>query len=570
MQAPGVIQKRTSSKAGDAAVLLLIGIGIYCIGIAAREWQGAYQPSAEIDLSGNALIVYAFFSMGRAFLAYVLSLGFTLSFGYLAAKNRIAGMFLIPLLDIGQSIPVLGFLPGLVLGLVSLFPKTNIGLELSCILMIFTGQVWNMAFSFISSMKSVPKPLYEMADNVGLSKLRQFFRVELPCSATGLAWNSLMSMAGGWFFLTVCEAFTLGEKNFRLPGLGSYVSVAMERGDSRAMFYGAGAMVAVIVFCDFLIWRPVIAWTSKFRLSESHDDFQSIPFMTLLFRESRLARIASSAFWKFKKAFQRVPASRAWKPVRARRRILPASLERMAPIFIYGALGFVVWRLMLFVGGLSWPDWREILLCAGFTGIRVVSAVVLGTLWALPAGIVIGLSPKLTRWFQPLIQIGASFPAPMIYPLALGFFTFLHIPIQIGSALLMLLGVQWYVLFNVLAGAVTISSDLLDSFRLTGVSRKAWWKKLYIPSVFPYLVTGWVTAAGGAWNASIVSEYVFYQGHPLIARGLGALISESTSHGEYPRLVACLLVMVAVVVLVNRLFWSRVYHFAETRYRFER
>ena len=567
-------------KVGDTAVLLLVALAIYLIGMTAKQWEGVYRPAVEIDLSGSSLLLFSLFSMGRAMIAYILSLLFTLIFGYLAAKNRIAEKIIVPLLDIGQSIPVLGFLPGLVLGLVSIFPKTNIGLELACILMIFTGQVWNMAFSFISSMKSVPTQLYEMSDNVGLSKLRQFFRVELPCSATGLAWNSLMSVAGGWFFLTVCEAFTLGEKNFRLPGLGSYMSVAIDQDNHRAMAFGALAMVAVIVFSDFVIWRPVIAWTSKFRLSESHEDFQTIPFMTLLFRESLIAQKVTAEFegilfqWSrfYRKIFRSKTFGQAAIPTSKKLKSKGQGkfLESLVSVLLYLSLAVVAWRLINFVSQLRWVEWREILVCASFTGTRVFIAVVLGTLWALPAGILIGLSPRLTRWFQPIIQIGASFPAPMIYPLALGLFAILHLHINVSSALLMLLGVQWYVLFNVLAGAVTISVDLMDSFRLTGVSRKTLWTKLYLPSVFPYLVTGWVTAAGGAWNASIVSEYVSFGGTPLIARGLGAMISESTSQGNYPKLVGCLLVMVATVILINRLFWSRVYHFAETRFRFER
>jgi NitT/TauT family transport system permease protein len=563
--------------------LLLIAGLIYLIGITAEQWEGAYRPAVEIDLSGRSLVLYSLFSMGRALIAYLLSLSFTIFFGYAAAKNRFAERLIIPLLDIGQSIPVLGFLPGLVLGLVSIFPKTNIGLELACIIMIFTGQVWNMAFSFISSMKSVPTQLHEMAEITGLSTLRTFFRVELPCTATGLAWNSLMSVAGGWFFLTVCEAFTLGEKNFRLPGLGSYMSVAIDQGDHRAMLFGIVSMITVIFISDFVIWRPVIAWTSKFRLSESHDDFQTIPFMTLLFRDSWLAQqftnYSGLLVHNWTRFYRRIFGSRlksnadsdaASSLISKNWMVRFLKREQSVSVLVYAAALFISWKLFHFVETLDFQDWREILIGAGLTGIRVLSAVILGTLWALPAGILIGLSPRLTRLLQPLIQVGASFPAPMIYPLALGIFAWLKLPIAMSSALLMLLGVQWYILFNVLAGAVTISGDLTDSFKLIGVRQKTLWLKLYLPSVFPYLVTGWVTAAGGAWNASIVSEYISYGGQPLIARGLGSMISESTSQGNYPRLVACLMVMVATVLLINRSLWRRVYAFAETRFRFER
>jgi len=575
-----LMQYRSQIKAGDTAVILLVALAIYLIGITAHQWEGVYHPAAEIDLSSSHLFIYSLYSMGRALIAYMLSLLFTLTFGYMAAKSRIAEKIIVPLLDIGQSIPVLGFLPGLVLGLVAIFPHNNIGLELACILMIFTGQVWNMTFSFISSVKSVPTQLHEMGDNVGLSKIRKFFRIELPCAGTGLAWNSLMSIAGGWFFLTVCEAFTLGEKNFRLPGLGSYMSVAIDQGDTRAMIWGVTAMVGVIVFSDFVIWRPVIAWTSKFRLSESHEDFQNIPFMTLLFRESNLARWVTTLFNHFLDEYVRVYRKISHSEVvtvvkNPKRKIIrftmeKETVEKIVSVLVYLGLLFVGFKLILFVQNLKWVAWRDILVGTGCTALRVFIAVLLSTIWALPAGIMIGLSPKWTRWLQPIIQIGASFPAPMIYPLALGIFSFFHLSINVSAALLMLLGVQWYILFNVLAGAVTISQDLRDSFQLIGVSRKALWTKLYLPSVFPYLITGWVTAAGGAWNASIVSEYIAYGKTQLIARGLGAMISESTSQGDYPRLVACLLMMVATVVLVNRGFWARIYHIAETRFRFER
>ncbi|MBC7386192.1 MAG: ABC transporter permease subunit [Cryobacterium sp.] len=575
---------------GDLVVLILVGFTIYAVITTAQRWKGVYQPDVVISLSRSALPLYALFSVSRAILAYGLSLVFTLIFGYAAAKNRFAERIIMPILDIGQSIPVLGFLPGLVLGLVAVFPKSNVGIELACVIMIFTGQVWNMAFSYISSLKAVPVQLHEMTDNIGLGKFQKLLKLELPCAATGLAWNSLMSMAGGWFFLTICEAFTLGEKNFRVPGLGSYMALAIEKNDSHAMIAGVLTMAFVIIFMDFVIWRPIVSWTGKFRLTETLETgAANIPSMSLLLRGSKVFQAVSSAISDLLNGIGRsrtnrlslpnaVESSSAKKPrVKTRRMFRVANIFDQSKILrslIVGALGLicfvVIGKVFVLVEPVRWVDWERIFVGTTFTFLRVVSALIIASVWSIPAGIVIGLSPKLTRLFQPLIQLGASFPAPMLYPIALTVFTTLGIGLGISSSLLMLLGVQWYILFNVLAGAIGISNDLRESFHLMGLSRKTKWLKLYLPSVFPFLVTGWVTAAGGAWNASIIAEYLQYRGSTLHTVGLGALISESTSSGNFHTLAACLIAMVVTVVSINRVVWSRVYQLAEKRYRFER
>ncbi|MBC7693709.1 MAG: ABC transporter permease subunit [Methylotenera sp.] len=578
-------------QTSDAVVFALLGLGIYGLIATAQRWQGVYQPDFKMDLALSALPLYGLYSLFRAMIAYSLSLSFTLIFGYLAAKNRFAEKLIVPLLDIGQSIPVLGFLPGLVLGLVAVFPKTNIGLELACIIMIFTGQVWNMTFSYISSLKAVPTQLHEMADNIGLGRVQKLLSLELPCAATGLAWNSLMSMAGGWFFLTVCEAFTLGDKNFRVPGLGSYMALAIEQNNHRAMFAGVFLMIFIIVFMDFVIWRPIIAWTARFRLSESNESLHSdIPFMSLLLKGSpffqRLIDLLNTVLiragnFRIKDRTSTPNPLETFiaKNPRGQRRRLKKLIayfnaSKFFQFFIIAALiviGFVIaGKVYQLVETLHWNDWRDIFVATSFTFMRVLAALLIASLWAIPAGIWIGLSPKLTRAFQPFIQVGASFPAPMLYPLALGIFNAMGLELSISSSFLMLLGVQWYVLFNVLAGAIGISQDLRESFRLIGLTNRTKWMKLYLPSIFPALVTGWVTAAGGAWNASIVSEYVIYQGHTLKTRGLGAMISEATNSGNFHILAACLIVMIVTVVSINRLGWSRVYQIAETRFRFER
>ncbi len=587
------LAQKHRSREANVLITFLVGLVIFGIFETARRWQGDFQPDLPIRTDAAALPLYAIYSLYRALLAYFLSLSFTLVFGYLAAKNRLAEQIIVPVLDIGQSIPVLGFLPGLVLGLVAVFPHSNVGIESACVLMIFTGQVWNMTFSFISSLKAVPTQLHEMSANVGMSPLRKLFRIELPCAATGLAWNSLMSMAGGWFFLTVCESFTLGSRSFRLPGLGSYMATAIERGDGRAVLLGILTMVAVILLMDFVVWRPVVAWTTRFRLTEQPESFQSIPFMSLLLRDSSAMRALADlihrgtlAWSRLRRTPERAQAIQARRLGRVRRVSLKSAGRRAAKAWrssaarslerrlLFGLIGagsaWVVIRVAALVSVVRWVEWREIFVCTLFTGFRVAGALVLSTLWAVPAGIAIGLSPRLTRWLQPVVQLGASFPAPMLYPLALALFQTLHLELSVSSGLLMMLGVQWYVLFNVLAGATGISQDLRDSFRLIGVGGRRRWTQLYIPSVFPSLVTGWVTAAGGAWNASIVAEYVLYRGETLQTRGLGSMISQATAAGNFNQLTACLIAMVVVVVGINRGFWSRAYQLAETRFRFER
>lgn len=569
----------------DLVVLILVAGCLYGVVATARLWHGALTPNTYIDLSLIHLPLYALYSLSRAIIAYFFSLGFTLTLGYLAAKNRTAEQFILPMLDIGQSIPVLGFLPGLVLGLIAVFPHRNFGLELACIILIFTGQVWNMTFSFYSSLKGIPHYFYEMADVVGMNWTQRFLRIEMPYAATGLAWNSLLSMAGGWFFLTVCESFTLEGRNFRVPGLGSYMALAIDNGNRRAMIAAVIMMLFVIVAVDFIVWRPIVAWTGKFRLEDQADSGDVTPFMSLLLSQSELIRQVIRDFLHFNRKSRRLlrRAIRGRAPATSEEETGPSrwmrawiwSVRRKIPQWIVGVLFalfafWVIGELYRLMRGLALKDYILILKGTGFTFLRVLVALIIATLWALPAAIWIGLSTKRTRIFQPIIQAAASFPAPMLYPIALGVLYYLNVGLGTGSAFLMLLGVQWYVLFNVLAGAVSLSQDLQESFRLAGASRWRTWTQLYIPSVFPTLVTGWVTAAGGAWNASIVAEYIQYGGKMLKTTGLGAVISEATASGNFSLLAGSLVVMVLSVVGINRLVWRPIYRLAETRYRFER
>lgn len=567
-----------SRKIGWGDWLVVIGLGGLLYGVIAlgQQWVGEYRPRIEIDLSPVALLRYSIFSLLRGVLAYGISLGFTLVYGYWAAKDRMAERVLIPLLDILQSIPVLGFMPGLILALVALFPRSNVGVELAAVIMIFTGQVWNMTFSFYHSLRSVPADLQEAARVYRFSWWERLKWVELPYSTIGLIWNSMMSMAGGWFFLMINESFRLGERDFRLPGVGSYMSVAIEKGRIDAMLMAMGAMIGIIVLLDQLLWRPLVVWAQKFRLEEdTQQQVVSSWFLDWL-RHSQLLALLSR-WLKRLRWFHFQKTARRPAPVQGASLLLAAepspnratvasrvSLLLLAVLFVLFAWG--AWQLVQLLREVSLRTWAHLVAAAFWTLGRVLLATAIGTLWALPVGIAIGLSPRLSRTLQPVVQIAASFPAPMLFPAAIAILKWANVSLGWGSILLMLLGTQWYILFNVIAGAMAIPADLREaaqSYRITGWQR---FRTLYLPAVFPYLITGLVTAAGGAWNASIVAEYVMFKGETLQAYGLGCLISRAAEEANFPVLAASILVMATAVVLFNRMVWRRCYRIAEEKF----
>lgn len=559
-----------SRRFGVVDLLILVGLAGLLYGIidSARDWTGEARAAVQIDLSPWALPRYTFHSLMRGLLAYGISLAFTLAYGYWAAKDRIAERVLVPLLDILQSIPVLGFMPGLILALVAVFPHSNVGLELAAVLMIFTGQAWNMTFSFYHSVSTVPADLREVATVYRFSAWQRFRWTELPFSIMGLVWNSMMSMAGGWFFLMVCEAFQLGSTDFRLPGVGSYMSVAVEQGRTDAMLWAIAAMVFMIVAIDQLLWRPVVVWAQKYRAEEGGQQEQMTSWFLSWLRRSGMLAAVSDGLARVRLARER-PLRHASPPAHA----ASGAWGRWVPYFslamfavLLAVLGAAAWKLLGLLLLVPWAAWGNILLASLATLTRVLASTALATLWTVPAGLAIGLSPRLSRALQPVVQILASFPAPMLYPLVIALLMWAGVSLDFGSILLMLLGTQWYILFNVIAGAMAVPADLREaaqSFRIGGWQR---FTTLYFPAIFPYLVTGWVTAAGGAWNASIVAEFVKFRGQDLQARGLGAQINLAAAHEDFPLLAASILVMSAVVVIFNRTVWRSCYRLAETRF----
>ncbi|HUA14892.1 MAG TPA: ABC transporter permease subunit [Verrucomicrobiae bacterium] len=548
-----------------AAIALFYGVLVV-----GRTWFGPFTPEVEISHSLLALPVYAGYSLLRITIAYILSLAFTLIYGYIAAYNPRAERFMIPLLDVLQSIPVLSFLPGVMLAMVALFPGRQLGVEAGAILLIFTGQVWNMAFSFYASLKSIPKEMREAAKIYGFSGWQRFIQMELPFSAIGLVWNSMMSVAGGWFFLMACEMFVLGSRDFRLPGLGSYLQTAASAGDTRSILWGVGTMIAVIVMLDQFVWRPVIAWAEKFKVEQVESTEAPRSWVLDLMRHSRgLAHLREKTLHPLAERlllyFARAGASdetedrSPWK----------IWLARLLALVLLVAVGYGVVRVGMILAGLQKAELQEAALGLCATLLRVNLALLIGALWTIPVGVAIGFSPRLARIAQPLAQIAASVPATALFPVVLLLLIRIGGGLGVGSIVLLLLGTQWYILFNVIAGAIAIPTDLKECCSVFGIGGFQRWRKLILPGIFPYLVTGLVTASGGAWNASIIAEYFHFKGHIYTTIGLGATISQATDAGNFDLLLAATIMMAATVVTINRLLWRRLYGLAETRFRLE-
>jgi NitT/TauT family transport system permease protein len=561
--------------------LCVAGIGLACfygVVVIARYWFGHPEPEIVISQSPRALPLYAFYSIVRIGLAYLLSLIFAVGYGYVAAYNKRIEALMIAGLDILQSIPVLSFLPGVMLAMVALFPTRQIGVEMGAIVLIFTGQVWNMAFSFYSSIKSIPRELSEAASIYHFSRLQRLVQLELPYSAIGLVWNSMVSVAGGWFFLMACEMFVLGSRDFRLPGLGSYLQTAAGTGNYVAITWGLLTMIAIIVATDQLIWRPVIAWSDKFKFEqvESGTRVRS-PLLHLLqhsrglrtLRDHTFVPLGEGVYRRLAKERKEQPAqsSAAGEGSTARSGRAIAWLRGTVLVLIAAAVLYAAWQAVALLREVHGSQFAGIMKGAAATFLRVNVSLVLAAAWTIPAGVAIGFHPRLARIAQPLAQIAASVPATALFPVILLALIRLGGGMGIGSIALMLLGTQWYILFNVIAGAMAIPSDLKEVATLFHFTTIQKWKTVILPGIFPFLITGLVTASGGAWNASIIAEYFRLHNQTLQTVGLGATISAATDSGQFQILLLATIVMAMMVVTINRLVWRPLYRLAETRYK---
>jgi len=566
----GSLPQAASSLLKDAPIVLG-GLAIfYGLLALAHYWAGPVNTQPDIDLSPTALPKYALFSVARILVAYVLSFFFTIAYAYVAAHNARAERILIPLLDTLQSIPVLSFLPGVMLAMVALFPTKQLGVELGSVLLILTGQVWNMIFSVYSSIKSIPREMLEAAQIYRLSWWQRLIQLELPYSSIGLVWNSMMSVAGAWFFLMACEMFTLGNRDLRLPGLGSYLQTASNAGNTRAIVWGLIVMIAVIVLIDQFIWRPMIAWSEKFKMEQVEATQTPHSWMLNFLRRSRV--VSSLMNVSILPARERLTLRFAQGEPRRPARLssgLRFWLTRILLLALLAVLTFAAVKMIVTLAGLSSGELARIFRGAGATFLRVELTLLLAGLWAVPVGILVGLHPKLAAFTQPIAQIAASVPATALFPIVMLVLIRIGGGLGVGSVVLLLLGTQWYILFNVIAGATAIPTDLKEVSQIFRMGRLERWRTLFLPAVFPYLITGFVTASGGAWNASIVAEYFRFQGKTISTTGLGAVISSATDSGNSRLLLGATVMMAAMVVTFNRLVWRRLYSLAATRFKLE-
>ncbi len=541
----------------------------------ARVGAGAFvsftpQTSGPtISLDPIHLPYYAARSTLRMFVALIFSVIFSIFYGYIAAYSRRAERVMVPLLDLLQSVPVLGFLSVTVTGFIALFRGNLIGLEAASIFAIFTSQVWNMAFSFYNSLRTVPHDLNEAATLYRLSRWERFTRVEVPWGMIGLIWNGMISFGGGWFFVSASEAITVLHKSYTLPGIGSYVAAAIAVRDFRAICFALLTMTCVIIIIDQLFWKPLMAWSDRFRVELNAADTTPRSWLLNLLRSANILTVLGQVIAPFAETIDRLLSrlTRVSVTARTETRSPKKWVDRVyngVLLLIIAVLLISTSRFVLSEVGLA--EVRHTTLMGLATFSRTVILLIIGTLIWTPIGVAIGFNPRLARFAQPAVQLIASFPANFLFPFATIAFIALGISLNWGSILLMALGAQWYILFNVIAGAMSIPTDLREMARNMGIRGWTLWRTLIIPGIFSSWLTGSVTAMGGAWNASIIAETVSWGSVTLTAMGLGAYITQATTTGDWPRIALGIGMMSLFVVTVNRVLWNRLYDMAKDRY----
>ncbi|PTS77574.1 sulfonate ABC transporter permease [Sphingomonas sp. HMWF008] len=563
------VRATTPSWADAIAFLLLAGLAVLLV----RGAEGVAQPLSQLRLDPVALDpwnlpAYALRTTLRMFAALGASLLFTFVVATLAAKSKRAEMVIVPALDILQSVPILGFLTFTVTFFMGLFPGQQLGVELAAIFAIFTSQAWNMAFSFYQSLRSVPGDLEEVSRGFALSPWRRFIRLELPFATPSLVWNAMMSMSGGWFFVVASEAISVGNTRIMLPGIGSWLALAIDAQDFRAVGWAVAAMAVVILLYDQLVFRPVVAWADRFRFEQTASQEAPQSWAYDLFRRTRLLPVLFSpltALGRLLMAIDRRPAARA----ATRRDARPHPVGQALWLAIVAAA--LVWAAWLVIGyvaaHLAWGDALAALGLGCLTMLRVLVLIGLASVIWVPIGVWIGLRPRWAERLQPVAQFLAAFPANVLFPFAVIAIVHWRLNPDVWLSPLMVLGTQWYILFNVIAGASAIPNDLREAAGMFGVRRWQWWRTLAIPGIFPYYVTGALTASGGSWNASIVAEAVSWGSERLEAHGLGTYIAKATTAGDFPRVTLGIAVMSIFVIGFNRLLWRPLYAYADRRLR---
>jgi NitT/TauT family transport system permease protein len=561
---------RPAFQAGDALILFGVMVALY-FGVRLAFAAPAIVRGPEIDLAPTSLPWYAALSVGRMFAAYLLSLIFTLVVGYAAARNRTAETIVLPILDVLQSVPILSFLPVVVLSLTAILPE-GLAVELGSIILIFTSQAWNLTFSFYQSLKTVPGDLREAAQVFRFDAWLRFRTMELPFAAIPLLWNSMMSWAGGWFFLMAAEIFTVGERDFRLAGLGAYLQTAANAGDTTAIVWGLGTLIGVIVLLDQLAWRPLLAWADKFKLEMVEADEPPESWAYDVWQRSRLASAFAARVRRPFLEWLDHRVSQLLASTRARANQSPGWRRAAIGLCALIGAGALVWggiQAIALLIQLPSGEWARIALGTAASLARVIVALGIALAWTVPLGVTIGMNRRVAAILQPIVQIVAAIPATALFPIVLVVLIHAAGGLDIAAILLMLMGTQWYLLFNIIAGAAAIPQDLIYTTETLGIRGWEKWRTLILPALFPYLITGMITATGGSWNATIVAEYVTFGGQVFHTLGLGALIAQATAQGNYALLLAATVTMIAVVVILNRAFWRRLYRAAEERYRLD-
>jgi NitT/TauT family transport system permease protein len=525
--------------------------------------SGDYLKLDPINLPG-----YALRTALRMLIAMGASLVFTFTYATWAAKNARAGTLLVPLLDILQSVPILSFLSITIVWFLSLSPGRILGAELACVFTIFTGQAWNMAFSFYQSLRTVPEELEEAGRMFGLNAWARFWRIEAPFATPSLIWNMMMSMSGGWFFVTLSEAISVGKTNIALPGVGSWIAVAIAQKNLPAIFEAIGAMLVVILIYDQLLFRPLVAWADRFRVSSEPSEEAPQSWALTIYRRSRLLDVMTAPF------HQMMRWSYYWHPPSFGLKAATREVDnRMAAVIWYTLLAvlgaFAAWHILLFFvhANLSWHDVATAFGLGVITLVRVMVLIAIASAIWTPIGIYVGLRPKLTAIVQPVAQFLAAFPSNLLFPLVVSLIVYWNASPDIWLSPLIILGTQWYILFNVIAGASTMPQELRDAAENFGVHGWLWWKRVALPAVFPFYVTGAITASGGAWNASIVAEVASWGNHTLRAHGLGAYIANAVNAGDFHHVLLGTIIMSFFVVVVNRILWRPLYWYAERKFR---
>jgi len=560
----------------DLVVFILIAGVFVALAHGAREMGAPLSKLdvAPVTLDPTNLPDYALRTTLRMFAAILASLLFTFTVGTLAAKSRKAELVIVPALDILQSVPILGFLTFTVIFFMRLFPGSQLGAECAAIFAIFTSQAWNMAFSYYQSMRAIPSDLDEMTRHFRLSPWLRFVRLELPFSAPGLIWNTMMSMSGGWFFVVASEAIGVGDTRVNLPGIGSWLALAIEQKDIAAVALAVGAMAVVILLYDQLVFRPIVAWADKFRFEQTAAQQRPRSWVFDLVRRARVIKRMLAPLAELGTGLRTRITGLRGKALASPRGPMSPGLAKAADaawlaVVVVGT-GVVLWFVVRYLrANLGMADVAEAVGLGFLTLTRVAVLIAVASLIWVPIGVWLGLRPRAAARAQPIAQFLAAFPANVLFPIAVVAIVSLRLDPDIWLSPLMVLGTQWYILFNVVAGASALPTDLREASTIYRLRSRQWWSKVILPGIFPYYVTGALTASGGSWNASIVAEVASWGDTRLEAAGLGAFIAKATDAGDYPRVVLGVAVMSIFVVTINRLLWRRLYTLAARRYRID-